>query len=134
MRNIPSDFRSVTFLRTYVCYHSRRVVIHCHYAIVVLCSRILSQLFIYHVYFTFDNMKTSVSKRTHIIVGYSKQNERLHFPLPTFLIPANKPAPTPIVPRIPTFSIIQSNEDTALVPKSTNHFTNPLSKMVCDND
>ena len=79
-------------------------------------------------------MKTFVSERTHIIVGYSKQMKGSILPLPTFLIPANKPAPIPIVPKVPAFSITQSNEDTALVPKSTNHFTNPLSKMVCDND
>lgn len=62
-RPIPADYRSVTLLRTYLCHHSRRVVIHCHYAIVVPCiqctanvinhlriSRILSRLFIFPVY------------------------------------------------------------------------------------
>ena len=73
MRTVPADSSSVTLLRFILCCHSRSVVIHCHYAIVVLCSRILLRLFIYHVYFTFDNTKTLVSQRTRIIVGNSKQ-------------------------------------------------------------
>ena len=84
-RPVPADCRSVTLLRTYLCRHSRRVVIHCHYAIVVPCtlciasvinhlrsSRILSRLFIYPVYFTFDYKKTSVSERTLMIFGNFK--------------------------------------------------------------
>lgn len=50
-------------------------------------------------------MKTSVSERTHIIVGYSKQLEGSILPSPTFLNPANKPAPSPIVPKEPSAEV-----------------------------
>ena len=54
--------------------------------------------------------------------------------IPTFFAPSIPAPNTDTEPNAPNLSITQSKEETAPVPKSTNHFTNPLSKMVCDND
>lgn len=107
-RSIPADLSSVTLLRSLLCHHNRRVVIYCHYAVVVLHSRLLHQLFIYHVYFTFDSAKTFVSKRTHTIVGYPEQIREYFLSPPTFLIPVNRPAPSPIDPNNPSFDVTKS--------------------------
>ena len=72
----PCGFIERHVVTNLVCRHNRRVVIRCHYAAVVLCSRILSQLFIYPVYHTFDGMETPVSRRTHAVVGIFRLTAR----------------------------------------------------------
>ena len=96
----------------------------------MLPSRMIINTSLFRPYrvFTFmylinDNMKTSGSERTHIIVGYSKQIEGSILPSPTFLIPSPAPPSNPIVPRVPRELTRLSTAFTPVVPRSTKNFS-----------